>query len=92
MKLARESLWTPRGWARSRLGAKFTRSPATSPGSADAHSDDAGGIFAFCARISTAWRGGGLLLFVPGGVLLLGGLERQILRDVARSHTNEKTL
>ena len=45
------------------------------PGSTDMRSDDAAGVFAFCGLILAAWRGGGLFLFIPGGALLLGGLD-----------------
>ena len=51
--------------------------PWTSPGSAEAHSDDAGGVVAFFDRIYVVWRGWVSPLFVPGIALCLGGLKRR---------------
>ena len=48
-----------------------------SPGSAEARSGDAGGVFAFFCPIFAGWGGLGSPLFVPGPALGLGGLKGQ---------------
>ena len=53
------------------------RSSLASPGSAEAHSGDAGGIFAFIPRFSAVRGGLGWYLFVPGDAMWLGRLKRQ---------------
>ena len=45
------------------------------PGSAKAHSGDAGGISAFINLFPAAWGGLGLSLFIPYLALWLGGLK-----------------
>jgi hypothetical protein len=51
-----------------------------SPASAEAHSGDSGGVFAFFAWVSTAWGPGGSPLFIPCAGMSLGGLKEQDIR------------
>jgi len=54
-----------------------TRSLPTLPGSAEAHSSDAGGVFVFSGPFPVAWGGLGSYLFVPDPALWLGRLKGQ---------------
>ena len=51
-----------------------------SPGSAEAHSGDAGSVSAFIKLFPVAWGGLGSSLFIPHLVLWLGGLKGQETR------------
>ena len=67
----------PRGGCRWNRAQLCAQSSPTSPGSAKAHSDDAGSVFAFLCQFSVVWGGLGLCLFVPHAFLVLGGLKGQ---------------
>jgi hypothetical protein len=65
----------PGGWRRRNQVPKCARSLLTSPGSAEARSGNAGGVFAFFHWFPVAQRELWWSLFIPGSVVLLGCLK-----------------
>ena len=70
----------PGGWRRRNRAQLCARLSPALPGSAEAHSSDAGGVFAFVGPFSAAWGGLGSSLSIPHLVLWLGGHKGQDTR------------
>ena len=63
-----------------KIGCIIAPDPSpTSPGSAEAHSGDGGGVFAFHDQIFAVWGPCGSYLFIPGVVMWMGGVKKQII-------------